>query len=511
MTFPRTALIVAMGLGFAVTAGDPAIFSSDLPDIARELGMTASQSGTLASVATLVIAATILAAGSFGDRWGKVRLFRIGLIAGMLFAVAGAVAPNAPVLVAARVGAGAAFAVLLGLSLAIVNAAFPGEDRPRAIGSYLSVAFLAGAPMVLLGGVLTQALSWRASLLVTAVYCAAGLLLLIRMPETPTSSQRIDVPGLVLAAVMLVCIVYGVGLVTAAPVIGVGLVAVGAAAGAVFVIVEKRSSSPALDLSVFRSRTFTLAVAAGGSFNLLTGGFTLVLSYYLVVVEGNSTVVFGLVVLVASVAQAVGANIAGRLTTSAGPRLPLLLGLASLVASCGVFAMTRLDSGLVMPLLGFTLLALGNAFVQTPQSTLMMAAAGSERGGSVSAVKSGTGQAFYSLGPAVFTLLVVSIYTSRSGSALQSHGISAEQARAVLQPLLSGTAGQVGGPGLADPALVETVVGVASSSFVDAMRLTSVLAAIVPLGVGLAMVFLLPRGRARHAAAAQHEVRGGGA
>ena len=128
-----------MGLGYAISIGDPTILSANLQVVSAGLHITGSTSTFVASLATLTLAAAVLSAGALGDLYGMRRMYLVGLSGAVVFSALAAAAPNAAVLIVARAGAGVALAFLVGLSLAITNAVFPPGRRAAAIAAYFGV------------------------------------------------------------------------------------------------------------------------------------------------------------------------------------------------------------------------------------------------------------------------------------------------------------------------------------------------------------------------------------
>jgi MFS family permease len=161
-----TMTVVAMGLGYSITAGDPTILSANISEVRAGLDMSPSMASFVASLATLTLAAAVLGAGALGDLYGMRRMFIVGLFGAAGFGVLAAAAPNTIVLIAARAGAGVAFAFLLGLSLALINAVFPEERRASAIAMYLGAGFALTTPMPAVGSLLAEHFGWRSGFLV---------------------------------------------------------------------------------------------------------------------------------------------------------------------------------------------------------------------------------------------------------------------------------------------------------------------------------------------------------
>jgi len=490
-----TMTVIAMGLGYSVTAADPTTLSANLAAIRKGLQFSSSTASFLASLCTLTLAAAVLGAGVLGDLAGMKRMFVVGLYGSILFGVLGAIAPNVGVLVVARAGLGIAFAFLLGLSLAIVNAVFPPAGRAGAIAAYLGVGHALVVFQPALGGWLTSHYGWRACFLVTPAIAALTLVITAKyVPETVRANRKLDLVGILLVAVALILVIYGLtelqdGFNAGA----LGLIALGLALGAAFVWWEANNQSPALDMRLFRSGRFNAALTAGAVSNFLTGGGTILFAYYLVTIRGKSPETLGLLLIPAMLVASVAAVLAGRAAVRFSERAVVVAGLVILLVS--MVMLVVLDEHTSMAVMGtaVALNAVGGAVVQTPQSTIMMSSAPPELGGSVSAVKPAVGQAAYSMGPALFALVGTTMFLDSGRRKLDTAGISESQAREALRAAHGGVSNPAGGTELVDPERARWVVSEATSSWIDAIHHTSLIMAAVPVfAIVVAIVWLRP-------------------
>ena len=494
-----TMTIVAMGLGYGITAADPTILSANVSEVRVGLELSPSTASFVTSLATLTLAAAVLGAGALGDLYGMKRMFTVGLVGAVVFGLLAAAAPNGLVLVVARAGSGVAFAFLLGLSLAIINAVFPPDRRAAAIALYLGAGFALTTPMPAIGSLLAEHLGWRTGFLVAPVAALVALAVHLRyVPETERSPRRLDVPGLVLVAVALLAFVYGVsrlqrGITTAALV----PLVVGVVAGVAFLMHERRTPDPALDLRIFSSGQFDAAITAGATFNFLTGGSTILFAYYLVTVRGESPALLGLLLIPATLLQAAAATGSGRLASRFGDRSVLIGGLLLLLTGLLVLATVTERSSLLLFFAAVALNAIGGAVVQTPQSTIMMSSTPVDLGGSVSAVKSAIGQAGYSLGPALFALIGTTLFIHDATPKLARSGITEAQAREALQVAHGTSVASSGGGNVLDPQRAREVVEGATDSMVSAIHTLSLTMAVIPVAAIVLAVILLRPSRAR--------------
>jgi EmrB/QacA subfamily drug resistance transporter len=310
-----------------------------------------AKSCTIVNAYTLTLAGLILLGGSLGDRYGRRRVFVIGTI---WFAVASALcaaAVDVQMLIAARALEGIGGALLTPGSLAIIQASYVQEDRPKAVGSWSGLGGIAGAIGPFLGGWLVSAAGWRWVFLINLPLAAIVVAVAVRhVPETrdETAQGRFDVRGAVLAALALAGITYAL---TEAPQPGRSLTAVivaallGVVCGAGFVLTERertRTGNPQamMRLDVFASKEFTAV-------NLVTfvvyGGMGVVFFLFVVtlqVVAGYSPIAAGASMVPVTLLMLLLSARAGALAQKIGPRIPMTVGLV--VVTIGMVLMTRI-------------------------------------------------------------------------------------------------------------------------------------------------------------------------
>ncbi|MFF4341941.1 MFS transporter [Kitasatospora sp. NPDC001540] len=329
---PRT-LLIGLSLGYFMVLLDMTVVSVALPAIAEHLGVGLSGLQWVTNGYTVTFAALLLTAGWLADRFGGRRVFLCGLVAFGALSGLSALATTLPELVALRLALGAAGALLLPASLAVVTHAYPEPAaRARAVGSWAAItgAALAAGPVV--GGVLTDTVGWRAIFLINVPLAAAGLLVTARLaPETARKPRGgLDLTGQVSAVVALAALVYAL---IEGPDAGWGSARVPTAAAlavlaaAVFVAAELRAGDAAMvPLRMFRSPGFSTAVGAGLLANFGLSGLLFVLSLFFQDGRGYSPAVAGLVFLPLTLPTAFNPIYTGRLVGRIGPRRPATLG-----------------------------------------------------------------------------------------------------------------------------------------------------------------------------------------
>jgi EmrB/QacA subfamily drug resistance transporter len=320
----------------------------------------------------------ILLGGSLGDRYGRRRVFVIGVGLFTGASLLCAIAPSVEALIGARFLQGIGGALLTPGSLAMIEASFRREDRPRAIGAWSGLTGVATAIAPLLGGYLIDAVSWRAAFLLNIPIGALVVAVSGKVPESrdPTASGRLDARGAVLAAVALGGTTYALiegpergmeaGIVVAG---GAGLLALIA-----FVLVERRVANPMLRLEIFASAQFRAVNVITLSVYAAIGGFIFLFVSFLQISLGYSPIAAGTASLPVTVLTLLFSARAGALAQRIGPRIPLTVG--PLVMAAGLLWLTGLEPGDgyaagVLP--GVTLFGLGLTLVAAPITATALA------------------------------------------------------------------------------------------------------------------------------------------
>jgi EmrB/QacA subfamily drug resistance transporter len=405
-------VVAATVLGSGIAMLDSTVVSIALPSIGRDFH---GGVGTLQWVVTgyaLTLAAFLLLGGALGDRYGRKRIFSVGVV---WFAAASAVcglAPTAGLLIAARVIQGIGAALLAPASLAILQASFRPDDRARAIGAWSGLGGVAAAAGPLVGGYLIAIGSWRWVFYINLPVAVAVLIITARhVPETrdPMASGRVDSAGAALAVVFLASLTYGL---IEAPTLGwsspavVACLAVAAVTAPAFVLVEHRRAHPMLPLRLFRSRQFSGANAVTFAVYGALGGALFLLPVELQIVKGYSPLESGVALLPLTLVMLTLSARSGALSARIGPRLQMTVG--PLVVGAGLALLTRAtDPGSywtqVFP--AVLVFALGLAVTVAPLTSTAMGAAPPEHSGVASAVNNVVARAAGLLAVAVLPLL----------------------------------------------------------------------------------------------------------
>jgi EmrB/QacA subfamily drug resistance transporter len=383
---------------------DSTVVNVALPTIGRDLGTTLAGLQWTVTAYTLTLAGLILLGGSLGDRLGRRRVFLVGVVWFALASALCGLSPDIGVLIAARALQGVGGALLIPGSLAIIQATFLAEDRPRAIGAWSGLGGVAAAVGPFLGGWIVGAFGWRWIFLLNLPLAAAVVAVAARhVPETrdPMASGRFDVAGAVLAALALAGITdalieapeHGIARAAAAG-------AVGVAAGVAFVLLERRRgrpgarTGPMLPLDVFASRQFTAVnVVTFLVYGALVGVlFLLVLE--LQVVVGFSPLEAGISLLPSTLLLLALSSRAGALAQRIGPRWLMTAG--PLVSASGLLLATRIGpdaSYLADVLPTVVLFGLGLSATVAPLTATVLASADVRHAGVASGVNNAVARA----------------------------------------------------------------------------------------------------------------------
>ncbi|WP_442480979.1 MFS transporter [Streptomyces kroppenstedtii] len=493
----RAATLVMACVGVFVAYLPVTTVSVSLPAIQRAMHASTAQLAWVSDAFVLPMAALILTAGVVGDVHGRKKVFQ----AGLAFCAAGAAvalsAQSVEVLWIGQALAGTGAAALLPTTLALISHAVPDHrERGKFIGLWATSLLSALALGPIIAGLVLEHVSWRWIYLpavpasVVAMVCAARLL----TDSRAAGSRRLDWPGQLTAALAITALVYGVieggaESFTDAKVLLALFTAV--AAGVAFVLVERRSDSPMLDLKLFRSAAFsaTTLVAMISFLGLI--GFFFALSLYFGMVQQLSTLEAGTrLVTVSLMAILVGAPV-GRLMHRVSARLLITGGL--LVSAGALLSLTTIDAdtSYVSLVWRLALLGLGMGLVITPMTATAVASVPHHLAGMAAAGNNAFRQVGGALGPAVLGALLTSKATGSLSGHLAEAGLTGPQRRSVLAAVDEGGLGAVARLDLG-PAQGRAL-GALSEAFLDGLHLCLIVSALLTL-LAAAVAAVLLRG-----------------
>ena len=359
----------------------------------------------------LTLAAFLLLGGSLGDRLGRRRIFSIGVIWFALASAGCGLAPNGATLIAARVLQGIGGALLTPASLAILQASFQPDDRPRAIGAWSGLGGLATAAGPLIGGYLIAVASWRWVFFINLPVAGPCLFTVRHVPESrdPSATGHVDATGAVLGVAFLAGLTYGLIQGPSHGWTSTGVLAslvVAAIAAPAFVVVERSLTNPLLPLALFRSRQFSAANVVTFVVYGALGGTLFLLPVELQLVAHYSPLESGLALLPVTAIMLVFSARSGRLASRIGPRLQMSCG--PIVIGAGLLLLTRAThpgSYVTTVLPAVIVFGIGLAITVAPLTSTAMGAAPAEHSGVASAVNNVVARAAGLLAVAVLPLV----------------------------------------------------------------------------------------------------------
>lgn len=391
------AALAGLTLGTGVAILDGSVVNVALRSVGTDLDASLAQLQWVVNGYLLALASLVLVGGALGDRRGRRRTYLVGVV---WFATASALCAAAQTpgqLVALRVLQGVGAALLTPGALSLIQSSFRPADRASAIGTWAGFSGVAAALGPLVGGWLVDHAGWRWVFGINIPLCLLVLALTARtVPESHDPDQAgrpFDVAGTVLGAVALGALT---AVLTVAATVGAGTLAAGlalsVAAGAGFVLVERRSTHPLVPLTMFSSRVFS----AANAMTLLVYGALGAVTVFVVLqlqAAGWSALRAGASALPITVAMMLLSSRAAALAARSGPRLPMTLG--PLVCAVGVLLLLRIgrDPGWVDVLPGMVVFALGLAALVSPLTAAVLAAAPEGHSGVASGVNNAVARA----------------------------------------------------------------------------------------------------------------------
>ena len=492
-------VLVATILASSMAFIDGSVVNVALPVIQRDFNTTATNVQWVVEAYALFLAALILVGGTLGDRFGRRRIFAVGILVFILASIACGFSPNVLFLILARAVEGIGGALMVPGSLAIISASFDQDQRGRAIGTWSGFTSFSSLLGPVLGGWLVQYVSWRWVFFINVPLAAIALIVLFwRVPESrdEDASGRLDWWGILLETLALGALVYGLmqagSLGLGSPIVLV-MLAVGIVALIAFLLVEAHSPAPMVPLTLFRSSTFSGA-------NLLTfllygalSGVTYYLPFNFIQVQGYSPTFAGAAFVPFSLMMFLLSRWAGGLVDRFGAKLPLVVGPVITALGFALFAVPGITSGPASFWTTFfpavVVMGLGMTITVAPLSTAVMGAVEQRHAGTASGINNAVSRVAGLLAIAIFGIIVLSVFSSSLDSHLAAlhlspglqHAIDAQRVKLAAITLPANVSSQT------QAALKNAI----SDSFVNSFRLVSLICAVLALASALSAWLLV--------------------
>jgi len=421
----RWLAMLGVGVGILMVTIDFSIVNVSLPTLVEELQTNFATVQWVVLSYVLIITSLMLGAARLGDIMGMKRLYAGGVAMFTLGSLLCGLSPSVGWLIGARAFQGLGAVFMQSLGMAIITQVFPANERGRAlgwVGGIVSVGLSLGPA---LGGIIIGALGWRWVFLINVPLGMAAWFMVARFvprAEPASRESRFDAVG----ALILCCALtaYSLGM-TLGQRVGFGrslvlfLLALALASTWLFVLVERRTKEPMIDLGLFVNPLFGINLVMG-LLTFVTLGMTLVLPFFMELVMRLSTMQTGLLMMVVPLCMGLISPFSGRLTDRHGPRVISLVGLLVMAAGCAAMSTVDHSTGMWELALKNAPVGLGMGLFQSPNNTAIMSAAPANRLGVASGLLalsrtlgSSTG---VPLGGALFTATILAAAGLSSGA-----------------------------------------------------------------------------------------------
>ena len=487
--------LAAMCFALFMIMLDNTVMNVALPSIQKDLGASISSLEWVVNGYSLSFAVLLATGGRLGDILGRRRMFMTGVVLFALSSATAGLAPSTGALVASRVTQGVGAALMMPATLSIITNAFAPAERGRAIGTWAGVSALALALGPLLGGFLTEHVSWRAIFYLNIPVAAGAVvtaLFAVRESRDETVGREIDWAG---TAVLTAGLTAGVLALIEGNSWGWGsgrviaLIAGSIALQATFAWLEGKVRAPIVQFEFLRNRNFfgALTVAFVISFAML--GMFFFMALYIQNILGYSPLEAGVRFLPTTLVIMVVAPVAGRMTDRIGARVPIVAGLAIVAVSLFMQAQISDTSGYGPLLVPFILMGLGIGLTMSPMSTAAMNAVHVTKSGLASGLLSMSRMVGGTFGVAVLGAIFQGSSRTELESALSGSGVPASQVDSISQQLGSGGLDQAlaGLP----PDVAREAAGAAHDAFISGLTTSIGISAAVAAGGAILAWFLI--------------------
>lgn len=502
-------VLVASCIALFMSILDNLVVNVALPTISADFSPTTTQIQWIVSAYTLVFASLQITAGGLGDRFGRKRFFLIGVAIFTTTSALAALVQNTEWLIIARAAQGFGAAFIMPLSLSLISAAFPPEERGKALGiwSAVSISGLAFGPIV--GGVIVEYFAWQWIFLINVPIGIAAFLVtsaVVRESHDESGDVATDIPGTILVTGAIASLTWSLieagerGWGDSLIVLGFTL---SAALFAGFVFVEQRTEKPMVPLWFFKSSTFTGANLVSFAISFFISGVAFSMTMYWQNVHNFSAIKTGLTMLPMVLTMMLLSPISGILINRIGSRLLITAGMLVTGSSAFLYLRTGTDATFLQVVPAMVVMGGGMALIFAPMTTAVLNSVPSDKSGIASAVNGAVRETGFAFGVALLGTIMNRTYLNQfnGNEEIQAMRDPANPVSAVIDPVLKvigqgiNFAGHVVQnqdlfPGL--PAdLAATIARVSSDAFVAGMHRSFIItgvAIIVMAGLAYFMI-----------------------
>jgi EmrB/QacA subfamily drug resistance transporter len=499
----RWKTLAVLSLSLVVIGLDNTVLNVALPSLQDDLGVSGSTLQWIVDAYMLVFAGLLLAIGNLGDRHGRKRALQLGLGIFGAASAAGAFAETGGQLIAARAAMGIGAAAIMPATLSIIMDVFPQEERGKAVGIWAGMAAIGIGLGPLIGGALIEVSSWPAVFWINVPIALVAIALGAKwVPESrdPTPGA-LDAPGVVLSIGALGALVWGIieasergwtdGLVLGA--LGAGIVL-----GVLFVLRQRSTPDPLLDVSLFRRPAFSVGSAAISAVFFSLFGMFFLMTQYLQIVQGKSALETGVQMLPLAFGLVMGSALSHKVNLRVGTPRQVSAAMAVLAVLVASVALWTPETAWWVIALFFFLAPLAMGNVMAPASEAIMSAVPLAKAGVGSAMNDVNRMVAGALGVAVAGSIANSLYGSKlSGDAVA--GLPDPVADVASESVGAAAAVSAEMPGSAG----ESLMSAAGAAFTDAIGIAMIVAAGVAFAGALLVMRYLPDVRQKPAEVVQ--------
>jgi EmrB/QacA subfamily drug resistance transporter len=490
-------ILVSLLLAAFVINLDTTIVNVALPTLVRELNASNSQLQWVVDAYNLLFAASVLAAGSLSDRFGRKGMLLAGLSVFGLASVAGGLTDSPGQLIAARAVMGVGSAMVFPSTLSLISNVFTERrERALAIGLWGAITGAAIALGPIVGGWLLELFDWRSIFFaMTPIAALAGVMVARYVPTSrDPAAPKIDRPGFALSTATIGLIVYTI---IEAPDHGwgsartIGSFALAAGLAAAFVAWERRTEHPMLDVSLFRNARFTAASASVAISFFALSGFIFLVTQYFQFLKGYGPLSTGVRLLPVASFVAISSILGARLAVRVGTKVVVAAGLFAMAAFYVWVTSTSATTGYGTIAAQMVVLGTGMGLTSAPATEAIIGVVPKAKAGVGSAINDATRLLGGTLGVAVIGSVYASLYTSKLTSVLPS-SVPAAVARTSHESVGAALTVAERLAHAGHPALATAVHDAAASAFFHGFTAANYLAAGVAVAGGVMALALLP-------------------
>lgn len=496
--------LICVALGVVMVGVDGSVVAIANPYIARSLHATLAELQWVTNAYLLALAVLLVVGGKLGDRYGRRRVYLIGVVGFAAASVGVGLVGSIDGVIALRALEGAFGALLMPNTLALLRSTFPGDKLNTAVGVWGGTSAIAIAAGPVVGGLLVEHVSWQSVFYINAPIAVITVIIsaFVLVESRESSRSRFDPLGLLVLSASLIGIVLGVieaqswgwgSPTTLALVVG------GVALLALFAVVESKVPSPLVPLPVMTQRSVALGTVTVMATFFAMYGVLFFVALYLQVVHGLSPVAAGVRTLPLTIVFAFSSPLGGWMTQRLGPRVPITGGLLAVAVALFGLLDLGVHSSYVHLWPPFVLLGLGIGLVVVASTDAIVGNAPVDGAGIAGGIQSTAVQ----LGGVLGTAVLGSVIATRVGSVLQGHLVAAGVPRAVAIRL--GAAKELVSQGVApvprgaSVSLARAITVGSHGAFMDGLHTALLVGAVVAL-LGAVGGLFVQRGAADHGA-----------